>query len=53
VYVGNVRGADGANTFCPDCGELLIERVGFYLRENKISNGKCPACGAEIPGVEM
>lgn len=53
VYVGNVRGADGANTYCPDCGQLLVERVGFYLRENKISDGKCSACGAEIPGYEM
>ena len=53
VYVGNVRGANGANTHCPNCGELLIERVGFYIRNNNLEGGRCPDCGAEIPGVEM
>jgi len=29
VYLGNVPGHDGENTFCPKCGKRLITRVGY------------------------
>lgn len=48
VYVGNVPGHRGNNTFCPNCDELLISRRGFSVTENNIQNGKCPNCGAKI-----
>jgi pyruvate formate lyase activating enzyme len=53
VYVGNIHSGDAENTYCPACGELLIERTGFYLRKNDIKNGKCPECECSIPGVQM
>jgi pyruvate formate lyase activating enzyme len=53
VYEGNVAGEGGENTRCPSCGEMLIERHGFYLQQNRIEMGKCPACTAEIDGIEM
>ncbi len=51
VYVGNMQAAEGENTQCPDCGELLIERHGYSVRQNNISNGTCPSCHTPIPGV--
>ena len=51
VYVGNVPGHSGEHTYCPACNTVLIRRKGFWIIENKISNGKCPDCGTEIPGV--
>ncbi len=48
VYIGNVWGHDAENTYCYNCGELLIKRYGFYLQENKIKNGRCPICGVKI-----
>ena len=30
VYLGNVPGTEKENTYCPGCGNLLIERRGFY-----------------------
>ena len=51
VYSGNVSGDKGENTFCGGCGESVIERIGFRVVRNGLRNGKCPACGAEIPGV--
>jgi len=51
VYVGNVPGHQGENTYCPHCSELLIRRRGFWVIENKISDAKCPTCGYIIPGV--
>jgi pyruvate formate lyase activating enzyme len=51
VYLGNVRGHEGENTFCPGCGEVLIRRIGYYILKNAIKGGKCSACGHLIPGV--
>jgi len=49
VYIGNVPGHEGENTYCPNCGELLIERYGFTILNWKItSNGKCPNCGYKL-----
>lgn len=51
VYEGNVPGEGGENTFCPHCGELLIERKGFYIENNKILKGSCFQCKTRIDGV--
>jgi len=52
VYTGNVSGhaRNFENTYCHSCGELLIERYGFSVLENKIKNGKCYKCGTRISG---
>ncbi|RLI28146.1 MAG: AmmeMemoRadiSam system radical SAM enzyme, partial [Candidatus Hecatellales archaeon] len=52
VYLGNVPGHPGENTYCPRCGELLIRRWGFDITEYRLTNGKCcPKCGESIPIV--
>lgn len=51
VYLGNVPGHPAEHTNCPSCGKLLIQRVGFEILQNLIRKGKCPGCGAVIPGV--
>jgi pyruvate formate lyase activating enzyme len=51
VYEGNVPGAGSENTYCPNCGEMLIERFGFQLGQNRIENGRCFNCRTEIDGV--
>lgn len=51
VYLGNVAGNEGENTYCPSCGELLIRRIGYHIVSNLVGNGKCPKCGHVIPGV--
>lgn len=52
VYVGNLPEAGGLeNTHCPECGEVLIERSGFFVRRNRLTpGGQCPSCGAAVPG---
>jgi pyruvate formate lyase activating enzyme len=50
VYIGNVPGHRYENTYCPRCGELLIERFGFEVVRYRITpERKCPRCGEEIP----
>ena len=53
VYTGNVPGESGEKTFCYKCGKILIDRWGFYIRENLTENGRCPNCGAKIDGVGL
>ena len=51
VYVGNVSSKEGENTYCPGCKALLVERVLYTVRQNRISSGCCPDCGRKIYGV--
>src|SRR5437867_3498486 len=54
IYAGNLPGRVGRweNTYCPDCGDLLIERYGYVIERNKLAaHGRCPTCGRGIPGV--
>ena len=53
VYEGNVPGEQGENTYCHQCGALLIERYGFHLRRNRIRQGVCPDCGTPVAGVGL
>ncbi len=49
VYLGNVPGHRFENTYCPECGELLIERRSLELLRVNLKDKKCPKCGREIP----
>ena len=39
VYVGNLPGHEGANTLCPRCGRVIIERMGFKVISRKMKHG--------------
>ncbi|HTY59398.1 MAG TPA: AmmeMemoRadiSam system radical SAM enzyme [Bacteroidota bacterium] len=53
VYAGNLPGRVGRweNTYCPSCGELLIERSGYSILRNAITGGSCPKCRINVPGI--
>jgi pyruvate formate lyase activating enzyme len=51
VYTGNLPGDEGENTICYSCGLCLIERWGYHISKNVITNGKCSKCGATIDGI--
>lgn len=53
VYEGNIPGEGGENTWCYQCGALLIDRYGFMVRDNRIVDSRCPDCGARIDGLGM
>jgi pyruvate formate lyase activating enzyme len=53
VYAGNLPGLVGKfeNTYCPNCGTLLVERFGYRIRQYRLTGrGACPECAQEIPG---
>ena len=54
IYAGNLPGRVGRweGTDCPGCGERLIDRFGYLVREYKLTTeGACPSCRTLLPGI--
>jgi pyruvate formate lyase activating enzyme len=51
VNVGNVMDVDRESTYCPQCGQKLIQRHWYSVRESWRERGTCPQCGHAIAGV--
>jgi pyruvate formate lyase activating enzyme len=50
-YVGNVPGHPAESTYCPRCGRVIVERVGFSIGAVNIQKSKCRFCQQPIAGV--
>lgn len=47
IYLGNVD--TDKNSYCPNCGELLISRFGYCNKDkNRIKDGYCVNCGHKL-----
>jgi pyruvate formate lyase activating enzyme len=52
AYTGNVRDIEGGSTRCHQCGNVLVGRDGYVLREWNLSDsGQCTFCGSDCAGV--
>lgn len=51
VYIGNVPGHSAENTYCANCGKLVVGRTGYSVYEYNLNKGKCRFCKHKIPGV--
>ena len=51
VYIGNCPGHRRNRTYCPECGEIIIDRVHFTVLSQEVVEGKCRFCGHVIPGI--
>ena len=54
VYAGNLPGRVGRweHTYCPGCGDLLVERHGYHIARQRVgADGRCPSCRRQIPGI--
>jgi pyruvate formate lyase activating enzyme len=51
VYLGNVPGHEGNHTFCPSCGQMIIQRAGMATTAINMVDGQCGYCQAPIAGV--
>ncbi len=53
VYVGNIYLPDASNTYCPDCGNLIVKRNAHYGAEILgLEKHKCNKCGKQINIVQ-
>jgi len=53
IYAGNLPGRIGRleDTRCPQCGETVISRHGYFIEDYRLTpDGRCPACACPIPG---
>jgi pyruvate formate lyase activating enzyme len=51
AYTGNVHDEDGGSTWCHVCGERLVGRDWYVLKEwNLTPEGNCATCGTPCPG---
>ncbi|HEC56308.1 MAG TPA: AmmeMemoRadiSam system radical SAM enzyme [Candidatus Syntrophoarchaeum butanivorans] len=50
VYIGNVDAPEYNNTYCPECGELVIERRGLFggVKVHLDPEDRCPVCGRKV-----
>jgi pyruvate formate lyase activating enzyme len=48
VYLGNIPTDDGANTYCPACQTLLIERMYYRAMTKGLKASRCKKCGEKI-----
>jgi pyruvate formate lyase activating enzyme len=49
VYMGNVP--VHSDTYCPGCGEMLIDRSGYTVHIDRLADGHCPKCQRALEGV--
>ena len=50
VYLGNVPGHPAENSYCPECGKLLIERQNYRILKYNLEGNKCSFCSRSIAG---
>jgi pyruvate formate lyase activating enzyme len=48
VYLGNIPSEEAANTYCPQCNNLLIERMHYRTIVTGLKGNKCKKCGTKI-----
>lgn len=54
VYMGNVPGDNSESTFCHVCDTVLIQRVGFRVVSNNVTEaGSCPKCDTHVAGIGL
>ncbi|MBW7997010.1 MAG: AmmeMemoRadiSam system radical SAM enzyme [Candidatus Glassbacteria bacterium] len=52
VYAGNLPGDESESTFCPSCGQTVIERRGYSVAAgNLVDANHCANCNSVIAGV--
>ncbi len=50
VYLGNVAGHKGTQTYCHNCKKVVVKRNGYLIEELNIKDSRCSFCGTRIPG---
>lgn len=48
IYAGNVPGHDAENTFCYQCGKMVVQRQGYSTRVVGLNGSRCQFCGGDL-----
>ncbi len=53
VYIANLPGHERENTYCPNCGNIIIRRYAYEVHAwNLDGKNRCRTCGHAIPIIE-
>ena len=52
VYLGNVNLAEGSDTLCPGCGDLLVKRDRFFASVQSLAGSRCSRCNFDTGIVQ-
>ncbi len=47
VYLGNVE-SPGQDTFCPECGRVLLKRCNYQVKDSGLKNNRCRHCQSPV-----
>jgi pyruvate formate lyase activating enzyme len=50
VYSGNIHDEASQSTYCPGCGESVIERDWYEIGAYRLRGEACESCGTKLPG---
>ena len=53
VYLGNVWGEQGQDSFCPNCGALLVRRRGYVVQVVDLEGNQCGKCKTKLNFVNQ
>lgn len=48
VYIGNLAGVSGQDTYCPGCNNIVTRRSGYRISHPGLKLNRCSVCGKEI-----
>jgi len=48
VYAGNIISEEGSDTYCPECGAVVIRRTGYIVNTVGLEGLRCKGCGHRI-----
>ena len=48
VYVGNIISEEGSDTYCPECGAVVIKRTGYLVDIVGLEGLRCKGCGHKL-----
>jgi len=48
VYVGNIISEEGCDTYCPECGAVVIRRTGYLVNIVAMEGLRCKGCGHKL-----
>lgn len=48
VYLGNISVEGCSDTYCPECGKVLIRRTGYRTEIEGLNGSRCAFCGSDL-----
>lgn len=49
AYVGNIITDDASDTYCPECGTVVIKRMGYLVDIVALDGTRCSCCKIQLP----